>query len=64
MPALRGGIGLRILTKDGTSPKAMSDLSEALTTARLRFETGTFDDAGTISPEELSPAPMLYIGAK
>ena len=62
VPALRGGVGVRVFTKSDTSPEAISLLMEALSKAGIRNSKGDLKEAGTINPEKFSPVPCLYVG--
>jgi hypothetical protein len=64
VPALRGGIGVRILTRPNTITETISPLSDALSKAGIDFTMGALEEAGTIKPESFGPFPCLYIGPK
>jgi len=64
VPALRGGVGVRIFTRPNTIPETISRLSDALSKAGIKFTMGTLEEAGTINPEKFGPFPCLYIGPK
>jgi len=64
VPAVRGGVGVRILTRRNTIPETISRLSDALSKAGIKYTMGELEETGNNNLEKYGPFPCLYIGTK